>query len=135
MPALADDSGLAVDALGGAPGIYSARWGKLPEGGRDFNYAMARVYEEMARVSGPDTAQFICALSLAFPDGDVHIYEGIVEGCIVWPPRGSKGFGYDPMFRMHGDQYTFAQIEPQEKHAKSHRADAFAKFIRDWFPS
>lgn len=139
LPALADDSGLAVDALGGAPGIYSARWGELPEGGRDFNYGMARVYEDMLRVSGMDenanTARFICALSLALPDGEISTYEGKVEGQIVWPPRGAKGFGYDPIFCMSGDSQTFAQIEPQEKHAKSHRADAFAKFIQDWFPS
>ncbi len=133
MIALADDSGLAVDALGGAPGIYSARWGELPEGGRDFNFAMARVYEEMKAVGGAKTAQFICALALSFPDGKTHIYEGKVEGNIVWPPRGTKGFGYDPIFRATGDRQTFAQIDQQEKHAKSHRADAFAKFIKAWF--
>lgn len=135
LPALADDSGLSVDALGGAPGIYSARWGELPEGGRDFNFAMARVYEEMKKAGGTDTARFICALSLAFPNKDVHTYEGKIEGKIVWPPRGDKGFGYDPIFRMLGDKQTFAQIEPQEKHYKSHRADAFAKFIKVWFPA
>lgn len=139
LPALSDDSGLSVDALGGAPGIYSARWGELPEGGRDFNYAMARVYEDMLRVGGMDeganTARFICALSLALPNGEISTYEGRVEGQIVWPPRGIKGFGYDPIFRMLGDSQTFAQIEPADKHNKSHRADAFAKFIQDWFPS
>ena len=135
MIALADDSGLAVDALGGAPGIYSARWGVLPEGGRDFNFAMARVYEEMKIVGGAKTARFICALALSFPDGKTHIYEGKVEGDIVWPPRGTKGFGYDPIFKATGDTQTFAQIDPQEKHAKSHRADAFAKFIKVWFCS
>jgi len=135
MPALSDDSGLAVDALGGAPGIYSARWAELPEGGRDFNVAMAKVYEDMQKTGGPDTARFICALSLAFPRHDVHTYEGKVEGKIVWPPRGRKGFGYDPIFQAQGDTLTFAQINPEEKHAKSHRADAFAKFIEVWFPS
>lgn len=135
LPALADDSGLSVDALDGAPGIYSARWGELPEGGRDFNFAMARVYEEMKKAGDVDTARFICALSLAFPNQDAHTYEGKVEGEIVWPPRGDKGFGYDPIFRMLGDSQTFAQIEPQEKHDKSHRADAFAKFIKVWFPT
>ena len=134
MAALSDDSGLAVDALGGAPGIYSARWGELPDGsGRDFNYAMARVYEESKKTGGPKTARFICALSLAFPDGETHTYEGKVEGHIVWPPRGNRGFGYDPIFRAIGDSQTFAQINPKEKHAKSHRADAFAKFIKIWF--
>lgn len=133
--ALSDDSGLAIDALDGAPGIYAARWAELPEGGRDFNYAMARVYEEMKKADGAETARFICALSLAFPNGDIHTYEGKVEGTIVWPPRGEKGFGYDPIFQAIGDQLTFAEIEPAEKHAKSHRADAFTKFIKAWFPS
>ena len=134
MAALSDDSGLAVDALGGAPGIYSARWGELPDGsGRNFNYAMARVYEESKKAGGPKTARFICALSLAFPDGETHTYEGKVEGHIVWPPRGNRGFGYDPIFRAIGDSQTFSQIDPKEKHAKSHRADAFAKFIKIWF--
>ena len=135
LMALSDDSGLAIDALGGDPGIYAARWAELPEGGRDFNYAMARVYEEMKKVDGPNTARFICALSLAQPSGDVHTYEGKVEGEIVWPPRGDKGFGYDPIFCAIGDDLTFAEIEPAEKHAKSHRADAFAKFIKAWFPN
>lgn len=131
---LSDDSGLAVDALNGAPGIYAARWAGLPDGGRDFNYAMARVFEEMKTAGGPKTARFICALSLAFPTGDIHTYEGRVEGAIVWPPRGDKGFGYDPIFKATGDTLTFAEIEPAAKHAKSHRADAFAKFIKTWFP-
>ena len=132
---LSDDSGLAIDALNGAPGIYAARWAELPEGGRDFNYAMARVFEEMKLAGGPKTARFICALSLAFPNGDIHTYEGKVEGEIVWPPRGDKGFGYDPIFQANGDELTFAEIDPEEKHAKSHRADAFAKFIEAWFPN
>jgi XTP/dITP diphosphohydrolase len=131
--ALSDDSGLAIDGLDGAPGIYAARWAELPAGGRDFNYAMARVFEEMKKAGGPKTARFICALSLAFPTGDIHSYEGKVEGNIVWPPRGDKGFGYDPIFQALGDDLTFAEIEPNEKHAKSHRADAFAKFIKTWF--
>ena len=134
MIALSDDSGLAVDALGGAPGIHSARWAEMPEGGRDFNYAMAKVYEDMQNKGGPDTARFICALTLAFPNNGVHTYEGTVEGRIVWPPRGDKGFGYDPIFQAIGDELTFAQIDPAEKHAKSHRADAFTKFIKTWFP-
>lgn len=134
MYALADDSGLAVDALNGDPGIYAARWAEMPEGGRDFNYAMARVYEEMRAAGGPKTARFICALSLAIPNHDIFTYEGKVEGEIVWPPRGEKGFGYDPIFQAVGDELTFAEIEPAEKHAKSHRADAFVKFIEAWFP-
>ncbi|PHR92994.1 MAG: non-canonical purine NTP pyrophosphatase, RdgB/HAM1 family [Robiginitomaculum sp.] len=135
MVALADDSGLAVDALDGAPGIYSARWAELPDGsGRDFKYAMAKVHEEIQKKHGVDTARFICALSLAFPNADVHSYEGKVEGRIIWPPRGDKGFGYDPFFQAIGDTQTFAEMEPADKHAKSHRADAFAKFIKAWFP-
>jgi len=121
MVALSDDSGLAVDALGGAPGIYSARWGETADGSRDFTLAIKTVRNEMQAASGemqagdvPDTARFICALSLAFPGGDVHTYEGKVEGRITWPPRGDKGFGYDPIFVARGDTQTFAQIDPGE---------------------
>ncbi len=133
MAALADDSGLAVDALGGKPGIHSARWGERPDGSRDFNMAMEKVHDKMQHVGGVDTARFICALSLAFPANGVSTYEGKVEGHLVWPPRGRKGFGYDPIFVANGDTKTFAEIDPQEKHAKCHRADAFAKFIKVWF--
>lgn len=135
--ALSDDSGLAVDALDGDPGIYAARWARIPNvegGGRDFDMGMWRVYTEMQRRGGPKTARFICALCLAYPDGRTHVYEGKVEGEIVWPPRGEKGFGYDPVFQAVGDILTFAEIDPAEKHAKSHRADAFAKFLKDQFP-
>lgn len=137
LPALSDDSGLAVDALGGDPGIYAARWAAIPlveGGGRDFDMAMWRVHTEMTRLGGPKTARFICALCLAFPNGETEVYEGTVEGEIVWPPRGDKGFGYDPVFRAIGDTQTFAQIDPAEKHAKSHRADAFAKFLKARYP-
>lgn len=147
LPALSDDSGLEVDALGGAPGIYAARWAELPkfealnrkEGSRDFDMAMWHVWDQI-KVSGKATpnniwsARFICALCLAYPDGTSHVYEGTVEGEIVWPPRGKKGFGYDPIFRALGDSQTFAEIEPAEKHAKSHRADAFNKFLKNQFP-
>lgn len=135
-PALSDDSGLAVDAIGGDPGIYAARWAKLPKsegGGRDFDMAMWHVWDKLSASGKPPTARFICALCLAYPDGSTHVYEGTVEGEIVWPPRGDKGFGYDPIFRALGDTQTFAEIDPQEKHAKSHRADAFAKFLKDQF--
>lgn len=137
LPALSDDSGLAVDALGGDPGIYAARWAQLPKregGGRDFDMAMWHVWDKLSAAGGPPSARFICALCLAYPDGRSHVYEGTVEGEIVWPPRGSKGFGYDPIFRALGDRYTFAEIDPAQKHAKSHRADAFAKFIAAQFP-
>lgn len=137
IPALSDDSGLAVDALDGAPGIYAARWAEKPKfegGGRDFDMAMWHVHDQMEQKGGPKTARFICALCLAFPDGQTEIYEGKVEGEMVWPPRGDKGFGYDPVFQAIGDTLTFAQIDPAEKHAKSHRADAFEKFLKAQFP-
>ena len=137
IPALSDDSGLAVDALDGAPGIYAARWAEKPKfegGGRDFDMAMWHVHDQMEQKGGPKTARFICALCLAFPDGHTEIYEGKVEGEMVWPPRGDKGFGYDPVFQAMGDSLTFAQIDPVEKHAKSHRADAFEKFLKAQFP-
>ena len=136
LPALSDDSGLAVDALGGDPGIYAARWAAIPKaegGGRDFDMAMWRVHTQMTEAGGPKTARFICALCLAFPDGRSEIYEGTVEGKISWPPRGSKGFGYDAVFTPIGGKQTFAEIEPAEKHAQSHRADAFAKFLKARF--
>jgi len=135
LPALSDDSGLAVDALGGDPGIYAARWAEKPScegGGRDFDMAMWHVNDRIG--DGVRTARFICALCLAYPQGDAESYEGKVEGEIIWPPRGDKGFGYDPIFRAIGDTKTFAEIDPQEKHDKSHRADAFAKFLKDQFP-
>jgi len=136
LPALSDDSGLAVDALDGAPGIYAARWAEKPKfegGGRDFDMAMWHVHDQIG--DNPNRrARFICALCLAYPDGETHVYEGTVEGEIVWPPRGEKGFGYDAVFQALGDSSTFAEIEPAEKHAKSHRADAFAKFLKAQFP-
>jgi len=136
LPALSDDSGLAVDALGGEPGIYAARWAEKPRcegGGRDFDMAMWHVHDRL-KGSTNRRARFICALCLAFPDGKTEVFEGCVEGNIVWPPRGDKGFGYDPIFQALGDELTFAQITPEEKHAKSHRADAFAKFLKsDYF--
>lgn len=136
LPALSDDSGLDVTALNGQPGIYAARWAELPKaegGGRDFDMAMWHVHNKMGETSDR-SARFVCALCLALPNGDDRIYEGTVEGGIIWPPRGEKGFGYDPIFVAKGDQLTFAEIEPDEKHAKSHRADAFAKFLTDQFP-
>ncbi len=140
LPALSDDSGLAVEALNGDPGIYAARWAELPRieketygSRRDFDMAMWHVND---RLQGQDNrrAHFICALCLAWPGGETSVYEGVVAGDMIWPPRGDKGFGYDPMFQMVGDSLTFAEIDPAEKHAKSHRADAFAKFLKDQFP-
>ncbi|WP_371396720.1 RdgB/HAM1 family non-canonical purine NTP pyrophosphatase [Fretibacter rubidus] len=141
LPALSDDSGLAVDALGGEPGIYAARWAEVPASEldwtngprRDFDMAMWHVWDGMQRAGGPTTARFVCALCLAFPDGTSRVYEGSVEGNIVWPPRGTNGFGYDPIFQMIGDTKTCGEISPAEKHAKSHRADAFKKFLNAEF--
>lgn len=127
LPALADDSGLEVEALGGAPGIYSARWAG-PD--RDFGLAMERVHAELAAKPGAgDRARFVCALALAWPDGHVETVEGEVRGRIVWPPRGTHGFGYDPIFVANGHTETFGEMTPDAKHAVSHRADAFAKLI------
>ena len=129
LPALADDSGLAVSALDGAPGIYSARWAG-PD--KDFDMAMEKVQNGIG--SHPDRrASFICALSLAWPDGHVENFEGRLEGDIVWPKRGRHGFGYDPIFQPKGYDQTFGEIEPAIKHEMSHRADAFAQLVADCF--
>lgn len=131
LPALADDSGLVVNALGGAPGIHSARWAG-PE--RDFAKAMALVEEKMHGCTDR-RGNFTCALSLAWPDGHTESFEGIVYGHLVWPPRGSRGFGYDPIFVPDGLSMTFGEMDPQEKHKVSHRARAFAKLVAACFPS
>ncbi|MCB9983331.1 MAG: RdgB/HAM1 family non-canonical purine NTP pyrophosphatase [Rhodospirillales bacterium] len=131
-PALADDSGLSVTALGGEPGIYSARWAEKPDGVRDFGYAMERVREALGDAQDRSAA-FICALALAWPDGHVEAFEGRVEGTLKFPPRGGKGFGYDPIFVPEGHSVTFAQMEPVEKHAMSHRASAFKKLVAGCF--
>jgi XTP/dITP diphosphohydrolase len=124
--ALADDSGLAVAGLDGAPGIYSARWAG-PE--KDFATAMARIETELRDRKTEDlSAKFVCALSLAAPDGEVQSFEGEVHGRLVFPPRGKNGFGYDPIFVADGMSKTFGEIAPADKHAMSHRAMAFAKF-------
>ncbi len=124
-PALADDSGLAVTALGGAPGIYSARWAGHP---RDFGAAMEKVERELQATGNQDrSAKFVCALSVVWPDGHAEVWEGYVHGDLVWPPRGDKGFGYDPMFVANGETRTFGEMEPARKHAMSHRADAVAQ--------
>ena len=143
LPALADDSGLCVEALGNRPGIFSARWaiveGQVPpegepgdvDGKRDFMHAMRRVNDELEAL-GPEAsrdAHFVCALALVWPDGHAEWFEGRVDGTLVWPPRGDKGFGYDPMFVPAGREETFGEMDPAEKHAISHRADAFAKLV------
>jgi len=131
LPALADDSGLAVTALGGDPGIYSARWAETPKG-RDFDIAMARVQAALGD-NADRSAEFVCVLALAWPDGHVETFEGRVGGTIVWPPRGDRGFGYDPIFRATGDDRTFGEIDPGEKHDISHRAVAFRKMLAACF--
>ncbi|MEE9139852.1 MAG: RdgB/HAM1 family non-canonical purine NTP pyrophosphatase [Alphaproteobacteria bacterium] len=124
LPALADDSGLVVPALGGAPGVQSARWAG-PE--RNFGAAMERLEREL-QGKAERGAHFVCALSVCWPDGVCETFEGRVDGRLVWPPRGTRGFGYDPVFRPDGFEVTFAEMDPAEKHAISHRARAFAKF-------
>lgn len=127
LPALADDSGFSVAALAGAPGVYSARWAGPA---RDFAAAMAKVWQEMA--GSPDRrAWFTCALCLAWPDGEEATFEGRVDGTVVWPPRGTHGFGYDPMFLPEGGARTYGELPPEEKHATSHRARAFAKLVAE----
>jgi len=150
LPALADDSGLCVEALGDRPGIFSARWALAgdprvpPEGGpgevegeRDFGLAMRRVQESL-EAAGPDAsrnAHFVCALALCWPDGHSEWFEGRVDGTLVWPPRGDRGFGYDPMFVPAGRDLTFGEMDPAEKHSISHRADAFRKLVDALLPT
>lgn len=121
LPALADDSGLVVPALGGAPGVYSARWAG-PR--KDFGLAMERVRQELAE-RRDRSAHFVCALALGWPDGTCEVFEGRVDGTLVFPPRGEHGFGYDPIFLPEGESETFGEMEPSRKHAMSHRARAF----------
>ncbi len=125
LPALADDSGLCVHALGGDPGIYSARWAGPA---KDFTLAMEKV---QAALDGKDDrrANFHCALAIAWPDGHADCFEGTVDGTLVWPPRGTLGFGYDPMFQPDGRDVTFGEMDPDAKHAISHRAEAFKRFV------
>ncbi len=129
LPALADDSGLVVPALGGDPGIYSARWAGPA---RDFSLAMQTVEDRLGGKTDR-RAHFVAALAIAWPDGHVEIFRGEAHGSLVWPPRGNQGFGYDPMFQPAGDTRTFGEIEPGEKHRISHRADAFRKLVAACF--
>jgi XTP/dITP diphosphohydrolase len=128
LPALADDSGLVVPALGGAPGIYSARWAGPA---KNFRLAMERVHAELA--DRDRSARFVAVLALAWPDGNLDLFRGEVAGALVWPPRGDHGFGYDPMFVPDGGRATFGEIEPAQKHRISHRARAFAKLVEGCF--
>ena len=124
LPAIADDSGLVVRALGGAPGIYSARWAGPA---KDFGVAMARVNRELG--DRDRSATFVAVLALAWPNGGIELFRGDVAGRLVWPPRGERGFGYDPIFVPEGGAETFGEIEPARKHKISHRARAFAKLV------
>lgn len=140
LPALSDDSGLCVDALQGAPGVYTANWAETPEGNRDFAVAMQRTEVAMQQVGAATAEQrkgrFVAVICLAFPDGEAEYYRGEVEGSLVWPPRGELGFGYDPVFLPDGYEKTFGEMTAEQKHgwkpgqptALSHRARAFQKF-------
>ena len=139
LVALADDSGLSVDALDGRPGVYTADWAERQwfEGdpGRDWYMAMGKV-EGMLQEKGADAPRscaFHCVLALAWPDGEYAVYEGKAPGTLTWPPRGTMGFGYDPVFVPVGREQTFAELDPGEKHAISHRADAFKKLVAEQF--
>lgn len=130
LPALSDDSGIIVDALDGAPGVYTADWAETPNG-RDFPMAMTKVWGllEEKRAPEPRTCRFHCTLCLAWPDGHDELFHGDVEGRIVWPMRGELGFGFDPIFMPDGKPLTFGEMDQSEKHGMSHRAVAFAKFV------
>jgi XTP/dITP diphosphohydrolase len=139
LPALADDSGMSVAALGGRPGVYTADWAERQrfEGppGRDWYMAMGKV-EGLLCEQGPAVDRscwFSCVLAIAWPDGEAVVYEGRVDGAYTWPPRGTLGFGYDPVFVPAGRACTFAELDPEEKHLISHRADAFAKLVAAQF--
>lgn len=129
LPALADDSGVSVTALNGEPGIYSARWAG-PD--RDFDLAMRAVEDRLAG-QHDRSAQFVSVLALAWPDGHVDCFEGRIGGTMIWPPRGDRGFGYDPMFVPDGYEITFGEMEPARKHEISHRAVAFRKLVEAVF--
>ena len=130
--ALADDSGLCVEALGGEPGVYTANWAEPEDGGpRNWSMAMQKI-EDRLQALGQDVsrrAHFVCTLALVWPDGSDALFEGRVDGTLVWPPRGTRGFGYDPMFIADGRTETFGEMDPDAKTAISHRADAFAKLV------
>jgi XTP/dITP diphosphohydrolase len=130
LPALADDSGIEVDGLGGAPGVYTADWAETPDG-RDFVQAMTRTWGALEAASAPypRTARFRATMVLAWPDGHDEVFAGKVEGQVVWPMRGAEGHGYDPMFQPNGHDITFAEMDTAEKNRISHRADAFRKLV------
>ncbi|WP_112320865.1 RdgB/HAM1 family non-canonical purine NTP pyrophosphatase [Oceanibium sediminis] len=128
--ALSDDSGLEVDALGGAPGVYTADWAETGQG-RDFTMAMEKLWTKLEAIDAPEprTARFVCTLCLAWPDGHDELFRGEVSGRIVWPMQGAHGFGFDPVFLPDGESQTFGEMDPARKHAMSHRAAAFAQLV------
>ncbi len=134
LPALADDSGITIDALEGAPGVYTANWAETPAG-RDFAMAMRLTWDrlEAAGAAYPRRAQFRCTLVLAWPDGHDEVFEGVMPGQIVWPMRGDQGHGYDPIFQPDGRDLTFGEMDRWEKNRISHRADAFRKLVAECF--
>lgn len=134
LPALADDSGIEIDALGGAPGVYTADWAETGTG-RDFVQAMTRAWNELEALGAPEprTARFRCTLVLAWPDGVDAVFEGKIEGRCVWPMRGEQGHGYDPMFQPEGSDRTLGEIDRWEKNRISHRGDAFGKLLAACF--
>jgi len=134
LPALADDSGIEVAALGGAPGVHTADWAETPQG-RDFRLAMARTWEALNAIHAPEPrlARFCCTLVLAWPDGHDEVFEGHVSGRIVWPGRGTQGHGYDPIFQPEGYAVTFGEMDRWEKNRISHRAEAFRKLVAGCF--
>jgi XTP/dITP diphosphohydrolase len=131
LPALADDSGIEIDALGGAPGVYTADWAETPSG-RDFVLAMEKAHRMLLEsgATAPWTARFCCTLVLAWPDGEDAVFEGKVEGQVVWPMRGEQGHGYDPIFVPEGQSQTFAEMDRWEKNRMSHRAVALEKLVK-----
>ncbi|ETX28726.1 RdgB/HAM1 family non-canonical purine NTP pyrophosphatase [Roseivivax isoporae] len=130
LPALADDSGIEIDALDGAPGVYTADWAETPAG-RDFVMAMTRAHDALVAKGAPEpwTARFRCTLVLAWPDGHDEVFPGVMEGRVVWPMRGDQGHGYDPIFQPEGHDITFGEMDRWTKNEMSHRADAFRKFV------
>lgn len=134
LPSLADDSGITIDALGGAPGVYTADWAETGNG-RDFVVAMTRVWHELEGVAAtyPRKAQFRCTLVLAWPDRHDEVFEGVMPGQVVWPMRGNQGHGYDPIFQPDGYSITFGEMDRWEKNRISHRADAFRKLVAGCF--
>ncbi len=134
LPALSDDSGITIDALNGAPGVYTADWAETPNG-RNFMQAMTRANDELNAVGAeaPRTAQFRGTLVIAWPDGHDEVFEGVMPGQLIWPIRGEHGFGYDPMFMPDGHDLTCAEMDPAEKHRISHRGKALAKFVEGCF--